>query len=121
MGPVSGSGSGSGSCRSSVCSPALRSVAPRHLHRATPGRRETTRSLAAESLFLPRVGVVVVAVALPEAADVVVQELEPPDPLRALPEVALRNNEAERVAVLRIERLALVAVRQQDVRVVEDR
>src|SRR5450756_392499 len=85
-----------------------------------PGRRETTRSVAAEALFLPRVSVVVVAVALPEAADVVVQEFQPADPLRALPEVPLRHHEAERVAVVWLQRLALVAVRQQDVRVVED-
>ena len=73
------------------------------------------------ALFLPRVGVVVVAVALPEAKLVVVEELEPADPLRALPEIALRDQEPERVAVLELERLAVEGVREQDVVVIEDR
>jgi hypothetical protein len=45
------------------------------------GRRRPT---VAEALFLPGVGVVVVAVALPEAKLVVVEELEAADPLAAL-------------------------------------
>src|ERR1035437_6753541 len=66
------------------------------------------RSFVAEALFLPGVGLVVVAVALPEAPDVVVQELQLADPLGALPEVALRDHQPERVAVLRLQRPALV-------------
>ena len=50
--------------------------------------------LLAEALFPPGVGVVVVAVALPEAQAVVVQELQAADPLGALPEVALRARSA---------------------------
>src|SRR5215203_5128310 len=73
-----------------------------------------------ETLFLPGIGVVVVAVALPEAEAVGRRQLEAPDPLRALPEVALRDDEAERVAVLQLERLALEGVGEQDVVVVED-
>ena len=70
-------------------------------------------------LFLPGVGVVVVAVALPEAELVVVEELEAPDPLGALPEVALRDEEAERPAVLLLERLPVKRAGQQDIVVVE--
>ena len=79
-----------------------------------------SRSLALrEALFLPRVGVVVVAVALPEPEDVVVEELEAADPLRALPEIALGDEQPERPAVLGLERLAVERVGQQDVVVVE--
>src|SRR6266576_86592 len=77
-------------------------------------------ALFGEALFLPGVGVVVVAVALPETELVVVEELETADPLGALPEVALGNEEPERVAVLPLERLAAERVGQHDVVVVED-
>ena len=77
--------------------------------------------LLAVSLFLPGVGVVVVAVALPEAELVVVEELEAAQPLGALPEVALRDEQAQRVAVLGLELLAVERVGQQDVVVIEDR
>src|SRR5690606_12652601 len=76
-------------------------------------------ALLAVALLLPRVRVVVVAVALPEAEPVLAQELEPPDPLRALPEVAPRDDEAQRPAVLELERLAAERVGQEDVVVVE--
>src|SRR5215216_7478371 len=52
-------------------------------------------------LFLPVVAVVVVAVPLPEARLVRAQELAAAEPLRALPEVAVRDDEPERPAVLR--------------------
>src|SRR3954463_7352971 len=83
--------------------------------------RATRASAVAEALFLPRVGVVVVAVPLPEAELVVVEELQPADPLAALPEVLLRNEEAARVAVVQLERLAVERVREQDIVVVQDR
>src|SRR4051795_5387172 len=91
----------------------------RRLTQAT-GMQDRPGSLA-EALFLPRVGVVVVAVALPEAELVVVEELEAADPLAALPEVALRDDEAERISVLELERLAAERVRQQDVVIIEHR
>src|SRR3972149_9552650 len=50
----------------------------------TPGTSLPGRRVA---LFLPRVGVVVVAVALPEAAPVLGHQFEAAHPLRALPEV----------------------------------
>jgi len=49
-------------------------------------------ALLAETLLLPGVGVVVVAVALPEAEDVVIEELEPADPLGTLPEERFGTN-----------------------------
>src|SRR4051794_8572286 len=72
-------------------------------------RQETddpTRSVAPVTLFLPGVAVVVVAVDLPEAGLVVVEELDSTHPLGALPEVEMRNQKARRPAVLRRERLA---------------
>ena len=72
-------------------------------------------------LFLPRIGVVVVAVALPEAELVVVEELEATDPLAALPEIPLRDQQPERVAVFGLERRPAERVGQQDVVVIEDR
>src|SRR3954447_457344 len=91
----------------------------RRLTQAT-GMQDRPGSLR-EALFLPRVGVVVVAVPLPEAELVVVEELQAADPLAALPEVLLRDEEAERVAVLQLERLAVERVREQDIVVVQDR
>ena len=52
------------------------------------GTMGSTASSEAVALLLPVVGVVVVAVALPEARLVVVEELDATEPLRALPEVA---------------------------------
>src|SRR5580765_5340282 len=74
----------------------------------------------AEAFFFPGVRVVVVAVPFPEAELIVVEELEATDPLCALPEVTLRYEEAERVAVLALERLAAEGVGQHDVVVVQD-
>ena len=75
--------------------------------RAGPHRPRTV------ALFLREVGVVVVAVALPEPGLVVVEELEPAKPLRALPEVARRHDEADRPAVVRRQRLAVGLVGDQ--------
>src|SRR4030095_509408 len=70
---------------------------------------------------LPGIGIVVIAVALPEAELIVVEELQSPDPLRALPEIALRHEQAERIAMLRLERLAVEGGGEEHVVVVEDR
>src|SRR4026208_397916 len=88
--------------------------------RAAPGAAAARRPASSAALFLPRISVVVVAVALPEAELVVVEELQTADPLRALPEIALGDEQAERIAVLRLERLAVERVREQDVVVIED-
>src|SRR4051812_29778961 len=92
---------------------------PRPRPPAAMPRPQPRRSVA-EALFLPEVGVVVVAVALPEAQSVFGQELEPADPFRALPEVALRKHESERVAMLGLERLTGERVGEDDVVVIED-
>src|SRR5437588_9595326 len=79
-------------------------------------RRRAVRSfLPRVTLFLERERVVVVAADLPEAALIVVEELDLVGPLGALPEVALRDDQAERAAVLRFERLAVVVPREQHV------
>src|SRR5207248_714774 len=81
------------------------------------GRRHSASAAALEpvALFLPVVRVVVVAVALPEAGLVGRAQLEAPEPLRALPEVAARDDEAERPAVVGRERLAVGLVGEERV------
>src|SRR3954469_6520026 len=58
-------------------------------------------------LLFPRVGMVVVAAGLPEAGLVVLDEPHAGEPLRALPEVEVRNQAADRSAVIERERLAV--------------
>ena len=84
------------------------------------GRARDPQPLA-EPLLAPRVRVVVVAVALPEAQLVVGQELQAPDPLRPFPEVLLGHDQPKRIAVVRGERLAVVGVGEEDVVVVQHR
>src|SRR4051812_39737385 len=71
-------------------------------------------------LFAPGIGVVVVAVQLPEAHPVLAHHLELAQELRRLPEVALRHEQPQRSAVVGLERLAGVGVGHEDV-VVEER
>src|SRR5580765_7351199 len=52
-----------------------------------------------------------VAVALPEPGLVVGPELDAADPLRALPEIEVWNQQARRAAVLRVKRFTRVLVR----------
>src|SRR3954462_4465791 len=68
------------------------------------------RSIPPIALLFPWVAVVVVAVGLPEAGLVVVAQLEAADPLRALPEVQMRDQQPRRAAVLGLERLPPVLV-----------
>ena len=58
---------------------------------ATRARRAT--SVAPVPLLPPRIAVVVVAVALPEAGLVIVAQCQPAHPLRALPEVEVRHEQ----------------------------
>src|SRR3954462_9848936 len=58
-------------------------------------------------LLFPGIGVVVVAVALPEPGPVGCGELETGQPLRALPEVEVRNNRAYGAAMLDRQRFAV--------------
>src|SRR3954451_17145543 len=67
-------------------------------------------SVAPVPLLLPGVAMVVVAVGLPEAGLIVVAQLEAADPLRALQEVQMRDEQARRAAMLGLERLAAVLV-----------
>src|SRR5688572_9700072 len=73
------------------------------------------RLLVGVTLLRPRVGVHVVAVLLPEAGRVDVQELEGAQPLARLPEVELGQYEPHGAAVVGLERLAVVRQRQHHV------
>src|SRR5262245_65708847 len=68
----------------------------------------TRASVAAVALFEPLVAAVVVAERLPEAGHVAVDQAEPANPLRTLPEVATGDDEPGRPAVLRCQRRAVV-------------
>src|SRR4051812_38488488 len=63
---------------------------------------------AGEALLLPRITIGMIAVALPEAEAVVIQELEPADPLHAFPSIKVRNNQAQRSAMFGGEWFAIV-------------
>ncbi len=78
-------------------------------HLSAAAARAFSPSFGSElvALFLPVVGVVVVAVALPEAGLVDRRELDPAQPLGALPEVLRRDEEPHRVAVVGRQRLAV--------------
>src|SRR5688500_16695579 len=67
-------------------------------------------SVAAVAFFEPRVAAVVVAEGLPEPGLVALDESNTADPFGALPEVQVRHHEPCRAAVLRRERVAVVAV-----------
>src|SRR5437773_12053931 len=77
--------------------------------RLKPGTR--IAALKTVALLLPIVGLVVVAVALPETGLIGCTELQPPQPLRDLPEVARRHHQAQRPAVVGSQRLAVRVVR----------
>src|SRR3954454_11153143 len=83
------------------------------------GSRSIRRSLEPVALLLPGVGVVVVAVELPEALAVLAHHLELAQELRGLPEVALGNEEPQRRAMVVLQGSAVVGVRDEDVVVVE--
>src|SRR5262249_4809647 len=83
-------------------------------HRASasapwPSRHEARQpfrlatSVAPVALLPPRISIDVVAEALPEPGDLLVHELDPPDPFRALPQIEMRNEEAGRAAMLCLE------------------
>src|SRR5207248_10918499 len=77
------------------------------------------RGLEAVPLLLPEVGVVRIAVALPEARLVDRRELDPAQPLGALPEVLAGDQEPHRPSVLRRERLAVGLVDDERLVVLE--
>src|SRR3954451_10531528 len=83
-----------------------------------PCARDYDKSEAVALLF-PEIGVVVVAVALPEARLVDRGELDAGQPLGALPEVLRRNEEPHRPAMLRGERRSVGLVDDERVLVLE--
>src|SRR4051794_30889166 len=78
--------------------------------RTVAARQATMRSIPLVALLTPGVPAVVVSERLPEARLVVVEHLDPAHPLRALPEVQVRYQQARRPAVLGLERRAVVGV-----------
>src|SRR3954469_13087370 len=68
------------------------------------GSRSIRQTLEPVPLLMPGVGVVVVAVELPEALAIPAHHLEPAQELRRLPEVALGDEQAQRRAVVVLER-----------------
>src|SRR6185503_8233173 len=79
----------------------------------------TRSSPVREAFLVPGIGLVVIAVPLPESGRVAIHELDPREPLGALPEVAPRDHEPQRPAMVGRECLAIVLVREQNVIVVE--
>src|SRR4051812_9760367 len=86
------------------------SVAARGVSGAIRVTVAARQSVALITLLKPRVSAVVVAERLPEAGLVLVAEDQPPHPLRALPEVQVRDEQAGGAAVLGLELVAVVAV-----------
>src|SRR3954453_23203041 len=74
---------------------------------ATVARRQ---SVALITLFKPGVSAIVVAEGLPEGGLVLLAEDQPPHPLRALPEVEVRDEQAGGAAVLGLQVVAVEAV-----------
>src|SRR5690242_3470107 len=66
--------------------------------------------IAPVPLFQPRVSADVVAVRLPEARMLLFLQTDPTDPLRALPEVEVRDEKTDRAAVLGVQRLTVELV-----------
>src|SRR6478735_5162426 len=75
---------------------------------APGGTADSAISVAPVPLLAPRVAQVVVAVALPEPAFVVIEQGDPADPLRGLPEVEMRHQESDGSAVLDRQRSVFV-------------
>src|SRR5690349_24682401 len=76
----------------------------------------TCMSPSAIALFLPRIGVVVIAARLPEARTIERDEANARQPLRALPEIKIGDERTYRRAVRSSERLPFVLVRDEHVR-----
>src|SRR5262249_444978 len=79
--------------------------------RSTRARSPVARSVSLVALFQPWITVIVVAVAFPEPGFVVAGERQPSNPLRALPEIQMWNEEPCRPTVLGVERAVVVLVR----------
>src|SRR5690242_21585947 len=86
------------------------SVAARGVSGAIAETVATRQSVALITLFKPGVSAVVVAERLPEARVVGLHEVQAAHPLRALPEVEVRDEQAGGTPVLGLEVVAVVAV-----------
>src|SRR5918912_3999788 len=86
---------------------------PRLLPCAVSRRRQTRLPPRRIALLVPRIAAHVVAVALPEAGAILRQELQAAHPLDALPEVQVRHDETQRIAVLRLKGPAIMAVGEE--------
>jgi len=73
----------------------------------------TQASIGVEALLFPRIAVHVVAVPFPVSRFILRQKLEAADPLGTLPAVELRDHQAQRTAMLRLERRAIVTESEQ--------
>src|SRR4051812_31136827 len=67
-------------------------------------------------LLGPGIAPHVVAVALPESGAVLIDELNPSEPLCTLPEIEVRHDEPHRPPVIGLEVLAIRAMGDEDVR-----
>src|SRR5262249_39708060 len=105
-------------CQSRICSSRLltrgvsttisRTVATCQVSR---GAGAPAVSIAVIALFFPRVAVDVIAERFPEAWPILVDELQPLHPLRAFPEVEMRDQQPCRASMRRKDRQAVVACR----------
>jgi hypothetical protein len=86
---------------------------PRSLPCAVRRRRQTRLPPRRIALLVPWIAAHVVAIALPEAGAILRQELQAAHPLDALPEVQVRHDETQRIAVLRLKGPAIMAVGEE--------
>src|SRR5690348_10894052 len=75
----------------------------------------------AVTLLAPGIAAIVIAALFPEAAAILGDKLDPPDPFRALPEIELGDHRAHRPAMLARQRFALPGMREQRIIIVEIR
>ena len=92
---------------------ALDDVDDRRPSASLAGRsRPTPASVGVIALLAPRISVHVIAAQLPEAGLVALGELQSVHPLRRLPEVEVRHQQARGAAVIGLERLACRSARR---------
>src|SRR6266849_352076 len=89
---------------------AVTRASPRATTSAKPGR-----AASAIALLRPGIAVVVIAPLLPEPGAIGSQELDPPYPFGALPEIEPRHDRAHRAAMLARQRTTLPGMREQHV------
>src|SRR5262245_15197970 len=80
-----------------------------------PSNASLRQPALSKTIFSPRIRCVGITTYFPEPEDVPVEKSDFPDELRALPGVALRNDYPGRTAVIGRQRLAIPAVRDENV------